>query len=111
KKLTFSKACIATGARAVELPIPGLHESGVLTNESVFSLTELPARLAVIGAGPIGVELAQAFARLGSQVTLLEQERQILGREDRDAAELVQRSLERDGIEIDCCAKITSMRR
>src|SRR5690606_21254416 len=58
-----------------------------------------------------GVELAQAFARLGSQVTLLEQERQILGREDRDAAELVQRSLERDGIEIDCCAKITSMRR
>ncbi len=105
KKLVFAKACIATGARAVELPIPGLHEAGALTNESVFSLTERPARLAVIGAGPIGVELAQAFARLGSKVTLLEQARQILGREDRDAAELVQHSLERDGIEIECCCQ------
>ena len=111
KKLIFSKACIATGARAAGLPIAGLNEAGVLTNESVFSLTERPARLAVIGAGPIGVELAQAFARLGSKVTLLEQARQILGREDRDAAELVQRSLERDGVEIECCAKITAARR
>jgi pyruvate/2-oxoglutarate dehydrogenase complex dihydrolipoamide dehydrogenase (E3) component len=111
KKLVFSKACIATGARAAALPISGLDEAGVLTNESVFSLTELPARLAVVGAGPIGVELAQAFARLGSKVTLLEQARQILGREDRDAAELVQRSLERDGVEIECCARITAIRR
>ncbi|MDA0203886.1 MAG: mercuric reductase [Acidobacteria bacterium] len=111
KKLVFSKACIASGARAVELPIPGLHEAGVLTNESVFSLTERPARLAVIGAGPIGVELAQAFARLGSKVTLLEQGHQILGREDRDAAELVRHSLERDGVEVECCARITAVRR
>jgi pyruvate/2-oxoglutarate dehydrogenase complex dihydrolipoamide dehydrogenase (E3) component len=111
KKLVFSKACIATGARAVQLPIPGFEEAGVLTNESVFSLTERPARLAVIGAGPIGVELAQAFARLGSKVTLLEQGGQILGREDRDAAELVQHALERDGVEILCRAKITAVRR
>lgn len=111
KKLVFSKACIATGARAVDLTIPGLREAGALTNESVFSLTELPARLAVIGAGPIGVELAQSFARFGSQVTLFEQARQILGKEDRDAAEIVQHSLERDGVEINCCAKIVSARR
>jgi pyruvate/2-oxoglutarate dehydrogenase complex dihydrolipoamide dehydrogenase (E3) component len=111
KKLVFAKACIATGARAVEPPIPGLHEAGVLTNESVFSLTELPARFAVIGAGPIGVELAQAFARLGSKVTLLEQAPQILGREDRDAAELVRQSLERDGVEIECGVKVGAARR
>jgi pyruvate/2-oxoglutarate dehydrogenase complex dihydrolipoamide dehydrogenase (E3) component len=111
KKLAFSKACIATGARAVELPIPGLSEAGALTNESVFSLTELPARLAVIGAGPIGVELAQSFARFGSKVTLFEQARQILGREDREAAEIVERSLERDGVEMGCGAKITAVRR
>ncbi len=85
-RLRFAKACIATGARAVVLPIPGLAESGVLTNETVFSLTELPKRLAVIGAGPIGCEMAQAFARFGSQVTLFETECKILIREDQDAA-------------------------
>ncbi len=69
--LRFKKAVIATGARAVRPPIPGLEEAGYLTNETVFSLTERPARLAVIGAGPIGCELAQAFARLGSGVTVV----------------------------------------
>ncbi|MEZ5365985.1 MAG: mercuric reductase [Bryobacterales bacterium] len=111
KTLTFSKACIATGARAVHLPIPGLEEAGALTNESVFSLTELPRRLAVIGAGPIGVELAQTFARFGSQVTLLEQERDILPREDRDAASIVKASLARDGVTLDCCAKVVRVSR
>ena len=111
KKLVFSKACIATGARAVTLPIPGLKEAAALTNESVFSLTELPRRLAVIGAGPIGVELTQSFARFGSKVTLLEQARQILGREDREAAKIVEQSLIRDGVEIECCAKIVAVRR
>ncbi|MBI3302749.1 MAG: FAD-dependent oxidoreductase, partial [Deltaproteobacteria bacterium] len=71
-----------------------------LTNETVFSLTELPRRLAVIGAGPIGCELAQAFARLGSQVSLLEVAPQILIREDRDAAERIQDALEQDGVSI-----------
>ena len=98
--LRFKKAVIATGARAAEPPIPGLAEAGYLTNETVFSLTELPRRLAVIGGGPIGCELAQAFARFGAQVSLLEGEGQILPREDRDAAERVARALSRDGVEL-----------
>ena len=71
-KLEFSRAVIATGARAGTVPIPGLEETGYLTNETVFSLEQLPQRLAVIGAGPIGCELAQAMARFGSEVTLLD---------------------------------------
>src|SRR3989475_8986408 len=67
RALRFKRAVIATGARASHPPIPGLAEAGFLTNESVFSLTERPAALAVIGAGPIGCELAQAFRRLGSE--------------------------------------------
>ena len=98
--LRFKKAVIATGARAAEPPIPGLAEAGYLTNETVFSLTELPRRLAVIGGGPIGCELAQAFARFGAQVSLLEGEGQILPREDRDAAERVASALSRDGVEL-----------
>lgn len=109
--LRFKKAVIATGARAAAPPIPGLEEAGYLTNETVFSLTELPRRLAVIGAGPIGCELAQAFARFGSEVTLLEALRQILGKEDRDAAAIVERSLRSDGIAINCCAEIERVRR
>ena len=70
--LRFRKAVIATGARAAAPSIPGLAEAGCLTNETVFSLTELPARLVVIGAGPIGCELAQTFARFGSEVFLVE---------------------------------------
>jgi len=103
--LRFSRACIATGARATAPPIPGLQEAGYLTNETVFSLTERPARLAVIGAGPIGCELAQSFARLGSEVTLVEAEPQILPREDRDAAERVERALTRDGVRVVCGGK------
>ncbi|GAB4107914.1 MAG: mercuric reductase [Phycisphaeraceae bacterium] len=103
--LRFSRACIATGARAMAPPIEGLEQAGYLTNETVFSLTELPKRLAVIGAGPIGCEMAQSFARFGSQVTLLEADRQNLPREDTDAAEIVRRSLEKDGIKIICGGK------
>jgi pyruvate/2-oxoglutarate dehydrogenase complex dihydrolipoamide dehydrogenase (E3) component/uncharacterized membrane protein YdjX (TVP38/TMEM64 family) len=99
-ELRFRKAVIATGARPVAPPIPGLAESGYLDNETVFSLTERPARLAVIGAGPIGCELAQAFRRLGSRVVLLEQARQILGREDRDAAEILEGTFAREGIQV-----------
>jgi pyruvate/2-oxoglutarate dehydrogenase complex dihydrolipoamide dehydrogenase (E3) component len=105
-RLPFRRALIATGARATAPPIPGLAEAGYLTNETVFSLTALPARLAVIGAGPIGCELSQAFARLGAQVTLLEAEAQILGREDRDAAAIVERSLARDGVRIVTGARV-----
>ena len=86
-------------------PIPGLQEAGYLTNETVFSLTELPQRLAVIGAGPIGCELAQAFARFGSQVYLLEAMHGIMPNEDRDAADIVLQSMVRDGVKLLCCGK------
>ena len=98
KTLRFKKAVIATGARATYPPIAGLADVGFLTNETVFNLTERPRRLAVIGAGPIGSELAQAFCRLGSEVTLLEMADHILVREDPDAAAIVQASMIRDGV-------------
>jgi pyruvate/2-oxoglutarate dehydrogenase complex dihydrolipoamide dehydrogenase (E3) component len=72
KRVEFHRAVIATGARASELPIPGLAEADYYTNESIFTLTTLPQRIAVIGAGPIGCELAQSFARFGSEVYLIE---------------------------------------
>src|SRR5579862_4388981 len=106
KRLKFKKAAITTGARAASLPILGLAEAGYPTNETVFSLTELPKRIAVIGAGPIGCELAQTFARFGAQVFLLEVAPQILIREDRDAAERVERAIVRDGVEIVTGCKI-----
>ncbi|MCG3117746.1 MAG: mercuric reductase [Candidatus Manganitrophus sp. SA1] len=99
RRLLFSKAAICTGARAAAPPIPGLKETGYLTNETVFSLTERPSRIAVIGGGPIGCELAQAFARFGSRVTLFEKNGQILRREDVDAAGIVQARMEKDGVE------------
>ncbi len=98
KSLTFKKAAICTGARAAAPSIPGLEEAGYLTNETVFSLTDLPPRLAVIGAGPIGCEMAQAFARFGSRVSLFEQMSRILPREDKDAADIVQTKMKSDGV-------------
>jgi len=100
QSLTFARACIATGARASAPPVPGLAESGYLTNETVFSLTTLPRRLAVIGAGPIGCELAQAFARFGSEVTLIEVQPRVMPNEDPDAAALVAGALTRDGVRV-----------
>lgn len=99
-KLSFKKACIATGARASTSAIPGMSEVGYLTNETLFSLTKLPKRLAVIGGGPIGTEMAQAFSRLGAKVYQIEKRGQILSREDNDAAKIVQDALIRDGVEI-----------
>src|SRR5262249_25167667 len=99
KTLCFRRAVIATGARAHRPPIPGLAEAGFLTNETVFALTERPPRLAVIRAGPIGCELAQAFARFGSRVHVLGNHPQILPREDPDAAERIEKALRRDGVE------------
>ncbi len=98
--LNFKRAVIATGARAAAPPIAGLDGVEYLTNESVFSLTELPRRFGIIGAGPIGCELAQAFAQLGSEVFLVETDRGILPREDRDAAEIVRNSMIRDGVKM-----------
>ncbi len=98
KTLNYAKAVICTGARAAAPPIPGLEETGYLTNETIFSLTQLPSRLAVIGAGPIGCEIAQSFARFGSQVCLFERTEHILPREDADAAEIVQAQMANDGV-------------
>jgi len=109
KTLHFKKAVLTTGARAAAPPIPGLAEAGYLTNETVFSLTELPKRLAVIDAGPIGCELAQVFRRFGSEVSLLEMQSQILTREDQDAAEIVQRSFLQDGVNLVLGCKILSV--
>ena len=99
-KLWFKKAVIATGARAARPQIPGLEAAGYLTNETVFSLTELPRRLAIIGGGPIGCELAQGFHRLGSQVTLLHNHDHLLNKEEADAADIVQQQFTREGIHL-----------
>ena len=104
-RLAFKKAVIATGARAAAPPIEGLDEVSYLTNETVFSLTELPERLAVIGAGPIGCEMAQAFARFGSEVFLVEAMHGILPREDKDASAIVLNALRKDGVRLLCCGK------
>jgi pyruvate/2-oxoglutarate dehydrogenase complex dihydrolipoamide dehydrogenase (E3) component len=103
--LRFAKAVIATGARATAPPIPGLKDVAYLTNETLFTLTELPKRFGVIGAGPIGCEMAQAFARFGSEVYLVEAEHGILPREDRGAAGIVLESMARDGVKLLCCGK------
>ena len=106
KLLRFRKAAICTGARPAAPAIPGIEEAGYLTNENVFWLTELPKRMIVLGGGPIGCELSQTFARLGSRVTLLHAHGHILPREDADAAEIIQQSLLRDGIKLLLNAKI-----
>lgn len=98
RRLSFSRAAITTGARASSLPIPGLAEAGFLTNENIFWLTELPRRLIVIGAGPIGCELAQAFRRFGSEVSIVSLDPRLLPREDADAASILSSQFEREGI-------------
>jgi pyruvate/2-oxoglutarate dehydrogenase complex dihydrolipoamide dehydrogenase (E3) component len=95
--LRFRKACIATGARAAAPPINGLAQAGYLTNETVFSLTQLPRRIAVLGAGPVGCELSQTLRRFGAEVTLIERGPHILPREDEEAARLVEQAILRDG--------------
>jgi pyruvate/2-oxoglutarate dehydrogenase complex dihydrolipoamide dehydrogenase (E3) component len=98
--LHFARAVIATGGRAVAPAIPGLAETGYLTNETVFNLTARPARLGVVGGGPIGCELAQTFQRLGTQVTLLHRGAHVLNKEDADAAAIVQQAILHDGVQL-----------
>lgn len=97
--LTFASACVATGGRPNMPKIPGLADAQPLTNETIFNLTSLPPRLGVIGAGPIGLELAQCFARFGSKVTVFCRSDQVLSNEDRDAADIVRASMQEDGVE------------
>jgi pyruvate/2-oxoglutarate dehydrogenase complex dihydrolipoamide dehydrogenase (E3) component len=99
-KLRFKKAMIATGARPDIPSIPGLAEAGYLTNENVFDLNELPRRLLVIGGGPLGCELAQAFSRFGSQTIIAQSWPLFLPKEERDAAQLISSAFARDGIEV-----------
>ena len=111
KRLHFRRAVIATGARAAQPPIPGLAETGFRTNETIFNLTELPQRLVVIGGGPIGCELAQAFARFGSHVTQLVQEHHVLPREDADAAAIVQKAMIAAGVHFEFGMKVVGAAR
>ena len=105
-RLRFKKAAICTGTRAAVPPISGIEETGYLTNENVFWLTELPKRLLVIGGGLIGCELSQAFVRMGCDVTIIEMAGHLLPREDADAAEIVQQALLRDGVKLAMNANI-----
>lgn len=111
QQLRFKKAAIATGSSPVQLPIEGLEEVGYLTNETVFNLTERPARLAVIGGGYIGCELAQAFHRLGSQVTLLQRGSRILKKSDPDVSDLMQRVFTEEGIHLVLEAQVQRVER
>lgn len=110
RELSFSRAVIATGARAAAPPIPGLEDTPYLTNESLFSLTERPESLVIVGAGPIGCEMAQSFARLGSRVDLVEMAPRVLPREDSDVAAVVQEALVRDGVALHLGAGVSGVR-
>ncbi|MEX2015850.1 MAG: mercuric reductase [Candidatus Hydrogenedentales bacterium] len=96
--LRFKRAAIATGARAASLPIDGLEAAGYLTNETLFNLTERPRRIAIVGSGPIGCEMAQALARLGCDVSMIEIGDRVLPLEDTDAAAIIEAALKRDGV-------------
>lgn len=104
---TFSapRIIVAAGARPFVPPIEGLVESDPLTSDTLWAQETLPTRLTVLGAGPIGCEMAQAFARLGSHVTLVDMADRVLPREDEDASALLTESLRADGIELRLCAK------
>ena len=109
--LRFKKALIATGARPMTPAIPGLSEAGYWTNEDVFNLAAAPQRLLVIGGGPLGCELAQAFCRLGSHVIIAQDEPMFLPGEERDAAQILSDSLARDGVEIHLNTQVAAVRR
>ena len=99
-RITTRNIVIATGARPLVPAIPGLDTVNYLASDTVWQLTALPKRLLILGGGPIGCELAQSFCRLGAEVTIVERSPQLLNREDRDAAQLVEQSLAHDGVNI-----------
>jgi len=100
RTLTTRAIVIAAGARPLVPPIPGIEQIEVLTSENVWNLRKLPARLVVLGGGPIGCELAQAFARLGSKVTQVEMLPRLLMREDPEVSELVRERFEKEGVSV-----------
>ncbi len=109
RRVTFDRLVVASGSRALVPPIDGLDEVPYLDNKNVFALTELPEHLLVLGGGPIGVELAQAFRRLGSQVTVVEGAPTILGREEPEARTAVTAVLEREGVQLRIGATVTKV--
>lgn len=100
KIITTQNIIVATGASPLILNIPGLKESSYLTSDSLWNLTKLPKRLVILGGGPIGCELAQCFARFGSQVTLVEMGKHLLSREDSDVSKLIENQFKKEGITI-----------
>ncbi|MGA2191780.1 MAG: mercuric reductase [Nitrospirota bacterium] len=100
KTLRFKKALIATGARPFVPPVEGLMEAGFLTNETVFNLTSRPSRIAVLGGGAIGCEMAQAFGRLGSEVTILQNKPRLMEKEDPEASDVIEAVFRREGVRI-----------
>jgi pyruvate/2-oxoglutarate dehydrogenase complex dihydrolipoamide dehydrogenase (E3) component len=100
KVLTTKNIILATGASPLLPPIPGLREATYVTSDTIWSINELPKKLVVVGGGPIGVELAQAFRRLGSEVTIVEMAPRILGKEDADISSIVIEKLVYEGIVI-----------
>ncbi len=109
-ELRFRRAMIATGSRPHRPSVPGLDDVGYLTNETVFDLAELPSRLLVIGGGPLGCELAQAFCRLGARTAIVQQQPFFLPREERDAAQLLSDAFTRDGIEVRLNTSVLAVR-
>jgi pyruvate/2-oxoglutarate dehydrogenase complex dihydrolipoamide dehydrogenase (E3) component/uncharacterized membrane protein YdjX (TVP38/TMEM64 family) len=100
QRLTTRSIVIAAGARPFVPPIPGIEQVGILTSDTVWSLRQRPERLAVLGGGPVGSELTQAFARLGSRVTQVEMLPRILAREDPEVSELVTERFRSEGIDV-----------
>jgi pyruvate/2-oxoglutarate dehydrogenase complex dihydrolipoamide dehydrogenase (E3) component len=111
KSFTAKRFCLSTGSRPAVPPVEGLRETGFITNEEIFHLTELPGSLIVLGAGAIGVELGQAMARLGAQVTLVEMAGRVLPREDEEVSATVENFLRDEGLEILLNAKAARVRR
>ena len=99
-ELKFKKALIATGARPFVPPVEGLSDAGYLTNENIFNLTARPARFGILGGGAIGCEMAQAFQRLGSQVTILQRGKRLMEKEDSEASAIIHEVFHREGVRI-----------
>lgn len=109
RAVTFTQALVATGAAPAIPPIDGLAAAGALTSDTIWDLTSLPARLVVLGGGSIGCELGQGFARLGSQVTIVEGTDRILPREDPEASVILAAALTREGVRILTGVPVTSV--
>lgn len=111
RRIRSDRFVVATGARAFIPPVPGLQESDPLTNETLFQLQRLPPSLTILGGGPIGCEMAQAFARLGSQVTLVEENDRLLPKDDPAAGEVLRAALSREGVDVRTSTKATHVER